>query len=196
MIGTWMVANVRFVIIPGQRELVAAKLAGRDPDPRPGVRGKQRSVHNNYLTLPVVIAMLSTHFSVAHIPTYGWLVLLALMAIGAWVRHFFNLRHQGRVEWWIPITAALAVVGVAWASAPRAQTSGPGAATASFSQVQPIIAQRCAPCHAPGAHATRVHRGTAGRAARNTRADRGPRPADQSAGRADHTRCHWAMPLE
>src|SRR5439155_26295885 len=62
MIGTWMAANVLLVIIPGQRELVAAKLAGREPDPTPGLRGKQRSIHNNYLTLPVLFAMMSNHF--------------------------------------------------------------------------------------------------------------------------------------
>src|ERR1700730_6020107 len=119
MIGTWMVANVLFVIIPGQRELVAAKLAGREPDPTPGLRGKQRSIHNNYLTLPVLFAMMSNHFPMTYGHPQGWLVLVALMALGAWVRHFFNLRHQGRVVWAIPATAALAVVVLAVAIAPR-----------------------------------------------------------------------------
>src|SRR5205823_10324340 len=119
MIGTWMVANVRFVIIPGQQELVAAKRAGREPDPTPGLRGKQRSIHNNYLTLPVLFAMLSNHFPFTYGHPQGWLVLVALMAIGAWVRHFFNLRHQGREVWWIPATAAVAVVVLAVAIAPR-----------------------------------------------------------------------------
>src|SRR6267378_1002142 len=102
MIGTWMVANVLFVIIPGQRELVAARLAGREPDPTPGLRGKQRSIHNNYLTLPVLFAMMSNHFPMTYGHPQGWLVLVALMALGAWLRHFFNLRHQGRVVWAIP----------------------------------------------------------------------------------------------
>jgi uncharacterized membrane protein len=145
MIGTWMAANVRFVIIPGQRELVAAKHAGREPDPTPGLRGKQRSIHNNYLTLPVLFAMLSNHFPMTYGNPNGWLVLLGLMAIGAWVRHFFNLRNQGRVVWAIPASAGVAVVALAVAIAPR---SVPAAQTrVSFAQAQMVIAQRCVPCH-------------------------------------------------
>src|SRR5437879_8121961 len=119
MIGTWMAANVGAVIIPGQRELDAAKLAGREPDPIYGIRGKQRSIHNNYLTLPVLFAMLSNHFPLTYGHPQGWLVLLALMGLGAWVRHFFNLRHQGRVVWAIPVSAAVGVVVLAVAIAPR-----------------------------------------------------------------------------
>jgi uncharacterized membrane protein len=145
MIGTWMVANVLFVIIPGQRELVAAKQAGREPDPTPGLRGKQRSIHNNYLTLPVLFAMLSNHFPMTYSNPYGWLVLVAMMAIGAWVRHFFNLRNQGRVVWAIPVSAAVAVVGVAFAIAPRNVPTAQ--ANVSFAQAQMVIAQRCQPCH-------------------------------------------------
>jgi uncharacterized membrane protein len=145
MIGTWMVANVRFVIIPGQQELVAAKLAGREPDPTPGLRGKQRSIHNNYLTLPVVFAMISNHFPMTYGHPYGWLVLVALIAIGVWVRHFFNLRHQGRVVWAIPATAVLAVLGLAIAIAPR--TVSTPQARVTFSQAQAVITRRCTPCH-------------------------------------------------
>jgi uncharacterized membrane protein len=146
MIGTWMVANVLFVIIPGQRELVAAKLAGREPDPTPGLRGKQRSIHNNYLTLPVLFAMMSNHFPMTYGHPQGWLVLVALMGLGAWVRHFFNLRHQGRVVWAIPASAALGVVVLAVAIAPR--NSGTSASPAvTFSQAQAVIALRCLPCH-------------------------------------------------
>jgi uncharacterized membrane protein len=145
MIGTWMVANVMVVIIPGQRELVAAKLAGREPDPTPGLRGKQRSIHNNYLTLPVVFAMISNHFPMTYGHPYGWLVLVVLMAIGAWVRHFFNLRHQGRVLWAIPVSAGLGVIVVAIAIAPR-NVSTPQASV-TFSQAQAVITTRCTPCH-------------------------------------------------
>ena len=146
MIGTWMVANVRFVIIPGQQELVAAKLAGREPDARPGRRGKQRSIHNNYLTLPVLFAMLSNHFPMTYGHPHGWLVLVVLMALGAWVRHFFNLRNQGRVVWWIPATAALGALALVAALAPRGMPTA--AASASFVQAQAVIARRCQPCHA------------------------------------------------
>lgn len=145
MIGTWMAANVLFVIIPGQRELVAAKQAGREPDPLPGLRGKQRSIHNNYLTLPVLFAMLSNHFPFTYGHPQGWLVLIVLMAIGAWIRHFFNLRNQGREVWWIPASAALAVVGLAVAIAPREPATA--SAPATFAQAQAVIARRCQPCH-------------------------------------------------
>jgi uncharacterized membrane protein len=153
MIGTWLVANVLFIIIPGQKELVAAKLAGREPDPRPGILGKQRSVHNNYLTLPVLFAMLSNHFPMTYGHPAGWLILLALMGLGAWVRHFFNLRHQGRVVWAIPASAAAGVAMLAVVIAPRgAPQPSPAQAQAqaqavSFSQAQAIVSQRCVPCH-------------------------------------------------
>jgi uncharacterized membrane protein len=145
MIGTWMAANVRFVIIPGQRELVEAKRAGRDPDPTPGLRGKQRSVHNNYLTLPVLFAMLSNHFPFTYQSPYGWLVLVALMGLAAWTRHFFNLRSQGRVVWAIPASAAVGLVGVILALAPRGSTS-PGASV-TFAQARAVMVERCVPCH-------------------------------------------------
>ena len=104
MLGTMMVGNVLVVIIPGHWELVHAKRAGREPDPVHGIKGKQRSVHNNYLTLPVVLAMLGPHFPFAFAGEHGWLVLVALMLVGAWIRLYFNLRHRGRTIWWIPAT--------------------------------------------------------------------------------------------
>ena len=96
----------------------SAKEAGREPDPTPGVEAKVRSVHNNYLTLPVVLAMISNHFPWTYGHEHGWLVLLAFMAIGAWIRHFFNLRHRGRNEWWILATAAVALAVLAYAIRP------------------------------------------------------------------------------
>jgi uncharacterized membrane protein len=115
MLGTMMAGNVFFNIIPAHRELVRAKVAGREPDPTPGIRAKQRSVHNNYLTLPVVFTMVSNHFPLAYGHEHAWLVLLAFMAIGAWVRHFFNLRHRGKNAWWILVTAGVALVALAFA---------------------------------------------------------------------------------
>ncbi|HET6315946.1 MAG TPA: urate hydroxylase PuuD [Chloroflexota bacterium] len=145
VIGTWMAANVRFVIIPGQQELVAAKLAGREPEAIHGIRGKQRSVHNNYFTLPVLLAMISNHFPVLYAHAQGWLVLLALMALGAWVRHFFNLRHQGRIVWAIPVSAAAGVVLLALVLAPRGATTSQQRVT--FAEAQAVIARRCVACH-------------------------------------------------
>src|SRR5207248_11296834 len=107
MVGTMMAGNVSFVIIRAHWELIRAKRAGREPDPAAGLRGKQRSVHNNYLTLPVLFAMLANHFGFVLVHSSSWLALVLLMVIGAWIRHFFNLRHQGRNVWAIPVTAAL-----------------------------------------------------------------------------------------
>jgi len=106
-----MAANVLFVIIPAHWELVRAKEAGRDPDPTPAIEAKRRSVHNNYLTLPVLVTMLAGHFSFLTGRAHAWLILLVLMLVGAWVRHFYNLRHAGRTHWWM-LGAAGAVVAI------------------------------------------------------------------------------------
>jgi uncharacterized membrane protein len=113
MIGTMMVGNVFFVIIPAHWKLIRAKEAGLEPDPRWNRDGKTRSVHNNYLTLPVVLAMISNHFPFTYGHKNGWLVLVALMAIGAVVRHYFNLRHRGINAWPILGVAAAGVLAVA-----------------------------------------------------------------------------------
>jgi uncharacterized membrane protein len=155
MLGTMMVGNVFFVIIPGHWELVRAKRAGREPDPVHGIRGKQRSVHNNYLTLPVVLAMLGPHFPFAFARDSGWLVLVVLMLLGAWIRLFFNLRHAGQTNWAIPVTAAVAVLVLAYVIRPDdggSQTATTTATTTTvanvpFEQVATIVEQRCTPCH-------------------------------------------------
>jgi uncharacterized membrane protein len=155
MLGTMMAGNVFFVIIPAHWELIRAKEAGREPDPAPGIRAKQRSVHNNYLTLPVLFAMLSNHFPSTYGHSYSWLILMALMVIGAWIRHFFNLRHAGRTVWAIPVTAALAIAGVAVAIRPSEGGGGTAAAgVVPFSRAHAILQQRCVPCHS--AHPTKV----------------------------------------
>jgi len=148
MLGTIMAANVFFVIIPAHWELVRAKQAGREPDPRWNTRGKQRSVHNNYFTLPVLFAMLSNHFPFTYGHTHAWLILVSLMAIGAWTRHFFNLRHRGRNAWWILASAAIALAALAvWLRPPHTSSAAASGPAPSFSEVQAVIAQRCAPCH-------------------------------------------------
>jgi uncharacterized membrane protein len=145
MLGTIMAANVLFVIIPGQRQLVVAKREGRAPDAVHGLRGKQRSVHNNYFTLPVLLAMISNHYPVTYSGPHAWLALAALMLLAAYVRHFFNLRHRGRTVWAIPASAAIATLVVALVIAPsRSMRLGPVA----FADIEPIVRARCAPCHA------------------------------------------------
>ncbi|MBA3412380.1 MAG: urate hydroxylase PuuD [Actinobacteria bacterium] len=150
MLGTMMAGNVLFVIIPAHRELVRAKEAGREPNAELGVTAKQRSVHNNYLTLPAVFAMISNHFAIAFGHARAWLVLVAIMAIGAWVRHFFNLRRRGRTVWAIPATAGVAVVALALSIRPDDRGSAevtPGEGSVAFAQVRSIIERRCATCH-------------------------------------------------
>ena len=151
MLGTMMAGNVFFVIIPAHWELIRAKQAGREPDAAAAFRAKQRSVHNNYLALPVVFTMISNHFPITYGRSYSWLILVALLVIGAWVRHFFNVRHTGRTAWWIPVTAALAIAVVAVAIRPHSSSGG---TAVPFSRAQAIVQERCVPCHS--AHPTRV----------------------------------------
>ena len=146
MLGTIMAANVFFVIIPAHRELVRAKQEGREPDPTPGLRAKQRSVHNNYLTLPVVFTMLAGHFPLAFGSDHAWLVLLAIFAIVAAIRHFFNRWHVGRREWWILGAAAAGAIALAIVLAPEDVDVEP-AAVPSDAEAGAIVAQRCMACH-------------------------------------------------
>ena len=167
MIATAMSANVFFWIIPGQRKVVAAMTAEVKVDPASlaihGKRGKQRSVHNTYFTLPVIFAMLSNHYSFLYTHAHNWLILLVMMVAGAAIRQYFVMRHGyklGRNRNPLPY----AVVGgvlilaaiVALAPAPRpvsaAASGGAGVTAASagpvtFAQVQPVLAQRCFTCH-------------------------------------------------
>jgi uncharacterized membrane protein len=146
MLGTMMVGNVFFVIIPAHWELVRAKQAGREPDPAANERAKLRSVHNNYLTLPVVFTMISNHFPFTYGRSYAWLILVVLLVIGAWVRHFFNLRHAGRTVWAIPVTAALAIAVLAILIRPQDDSSA-GTEPVSFAQVARVVEERCVACH-------------------------------------------------
>ncbi|MDE0284446.1 MAG: urate hydroxylase PuuD [Gammaproteobacteria bacterium] len=156
MLGTIMVANVLMVIIPGQRELVRAKQRGEEPDPLPGTRANQRSVHNNYLTLPVLFVMLSPHYPMTYGHEHGWLLLITIFIAGVLIRHFFNLRNQGRAAPVLIVIALLVLILAAFIAAPKSravpdreaaisppQPVGP----VSFSQLQHVIVQRCNICH-------------------------------------------------
>lgn len=150
MIGTIMVANVAMVIIPGQRKMVDAMIAGQTPDPIYGLRGKQRSVHNNYFTLPVLFIMISNHYAMTYRNAHAWAVLAVIMAAGVLIRHFFNLKHKGRIEWRYPIAGVALLLALAVAIAPpRPAAVAAGAdPAAQFAQVQAIVNQRCVSCHA------------------------------------------------
>ena len=148
-IGTIMAANVFFVIIPGQRRMVTAMRAGKSPDSRDGKRAKQRSVHNNYFTLPVLFIMISNHYPMTYSHPYNWAVLVLLGAAGVVIRHFFNLRHRGVLAWHYPVMGALLLGTTAWWTAPKVLPLPPVQGTVDFNRVRAIIGQRCVTCHSP-----------------------------------------------
>jgi uncharacterized membrane protein len=146
VLGTIMVANVFFVIIPGQRKMVAAAERGELPDPAPGIRAKQRSVHNTYFTLPVLFTMTSNHFALTYGHEYNWLILIAISLAGALIRVYFVARHKGRASP-LPIIVAVALlVAVAAAVMPRSDAAPAGAV--DFDTVRNIVYTRCTSCHA------------------------------------------------
>ncbi|MGH8193902.1 MAG: urate hydroxylase PuuD [Woeseiaceae bacterium] len=144
-LGTIMVANVFFVIIPGQRKMVDAAARGEAPDPEPGMRAKQRSVHNTYFTLPVLFVMISNHYALTYNHAWNWLVLVAFTLAGALIRIYFVARHKGHASP-VPIVVALALLlAVAIALAPRTQAASGERVT--LADVRPIIESRCTTCH-------------------------------------------------
>ena len=182
MLGTMMVGNVFFVIIPAHWELVRAKEAGREPDPAANARAKLRSVHNNYLTLPVVFTMLSSHFPFTYGHSYAWLILVVLLVIGAWVRHFFNLRHMGRTAWWIPASAAVAIAVLAILIRPQNESA---AGTASGAVRAGREHRRTSLRRLPLRPSDEGGRRASRHQARHSRGDQGGGPGDRAAGRAD-----------
>ncbi|HTG97268.1 MAG TPA: urate hydroxylase PuuD [Burkholderiales bacterium] len=144
ILGTIMAGNVAHVIIPGQRELVRAKQQGREPDPKYGLMGKQRSVHNTYFTLPVIFTMISGHHAMTFGAQWSWLVLVAMALAGALVRLWFVARHKGRAPAWTLIAGLALVAAVVAALAPRKLDGAP----ASFAEAKQVIDRRCVSCHA------------------------------------------------
>lgn len=151
IVGTIMIANVFVIIIPNQRKVVAALLAGKEPDPILGEQGKQRSVHNNYLTLPVVFLMISNHYPMLYATRFNWLIVAIVLLIGPVIRHFYNSRHEGKGSpWWTWGVAAAGMLAIAWLSAAGPRETGAGAlpAAAKFATVQDVVLSRCSMCHA------------------------------------------------
>ncbi len=104
VLGTIMVANVLMIIIPGQKKVVASLLANETPDPIHGAIAKQRSLHNNYLTLPVIFIMISNHYPLIYATEYSWIIISIILIIGALIRHFFNIKHTGaKPPYWVCI---------------------------------------------------------------------------------------------
>ncbi|HZV10751.1 MAG TPA: urate hydroxylase PuuD, partial [Novosphingobium sp.] len=141
------------IIIPGQREMVRAKAEGRPFDPVYGLRGKQRSVHNNYFTLPVLFIMISHHYPMTYGADRPWLVLALLGATGVAIRQVFTLRHKhaptGR---WIALAVVLALASVTYVAAEKASHEEGTAGNVTYADIQPILARHCYACH--GAHPT------------------------------------------
>jgi uncharacterized membrane protein len=150
LIGTIMVANVFLIIIPNQKKTVAALIAGKEPDPSLGEQGKQRSVHNNYLTLPVVFLMISNHYPLIFATRFNWLMVAIVLAVGPVIRHFFNTRHEGKGSpWWTWGVAAAGMLAVAWLSAagPRQTSTAARPQNVSAAAAHNVILSRCSMCH-------------------------------------------------
>lgn len=153
MIATSMSANVFFWIIPGQKKVIASIKAGQPVDPIHGKRGKQRSVHNTYFTLPVLFAMLSNHYSFTYTHPQNWLVLILMMFAGAAIRQFFVMRHGhklGRNGDPLPyalVGVAVIVATIAWLKPGVSAASAAAPATAAYQNVQKVLEQRCYMCH-------------------------------------------------
>ena len=153
-----MSANVFFIIIPNQKVVVADLIAGRKPDPKYGKIAKQRSTHNNYLTLPVIFLMLSNHYPLAFATEWNWLIASLIFLMGVSIRHFFNSMHarKGQPHWTWAVTVILMLI-IAWLSsqpsyhkqkdAMAARLVEQYASAAGFEEVQDIVLGRCSMCH-------------------------------------------------
>jgi uncharacterized membrane protein len=153
MLATAMSANVFFWIIPGQKTVIAQMKAGQPVQAIHGQRAKQRSVHNTYFTLPVLIAMLSNHYGWLYQGAWNWVVLVVLMLAGALIRHSFVARHKAlvhckRVPWEYAGVGTALLLGLAVALKPAPRPAAPAAAApATYAELKAVLEQRCAVCH-------------------------------------------------
>lgn len=156
--ATIMTANVFLIIIPNQKIVVADLKAGRKPDPKLGAQAKQRSLHNNYLTLPVIFLMLSNHYPLAFGTRFNWIIAALIFIIGVLIRHYFNTRHarKGNPHWTWAGSAILFVI-IMWLSTAPAVLTGERRlsaaeerfiASAHFPAVRDTVMGRCSMCHA------------------------------------------------
>ena len=155
-IGTMMVANVAMVIIPGQKKVVKALKAGEEPNPIYGARGKQRSLHNNYLTLPVIFVMLGVHYPIIFATEYSWLILGLILVIGALIRHFFNTKHKGLpAPYWTWLAASFLVaccISLSYIGGPSKEDYEISNLNLSEDEMHKsaveLVIERCSACHA------------------------------------------------
>ena len=147
LLGTLMAGNVFFIIIPAQKEMVSAMEQGRDPDPEIGEHAAMRSLHNNYLTLPVLFIMVSAHFPFTYGHEQGWAILAGLMVVGVAVRHWFNLRGKDETNAWLMPTAAMGMIVLALVTVPNSDLPDIDPASVSFDEGVVIIETRCTSCH-------------------------------------------------
>jgi uncharacterized membrane protein len=155
LIGTIMVANVFVVIIPNQKKMIAAMIAQQPVDPRLGAQGKQRSVHNNYLTLPVVFLMIGNHYPLMFGTSYSLIIFAIVLLVGFLIRYFYTFRHAGKPNpWWVwgVVAALMAVAGwLSWAGSFAYQQDASAApqSHATLADAQEIVIARCSVCHSP-----------------------------------------------
>ncbi len=145
VLGTIMVANVFFVIIPAQKQMVAAAERGEAADPAAGPRGKLRSVHNTYFTLPVLFVMTSNHYAMTYNHEYNWVILIAISVVGALVRIYFVARHTGKASLLPVIAAVVLLAAIAAVVAPQSRSGE--LAGASLAEVREVMNARCVNCH-------------------------------------------------
>lgn len=155
MLGTWMAANVFFVIIPGQRAMVRAMTEGGEPDPERGRQGAMRSLHNNYITLPVLFTMVGIHYPVAYVSPNSWAILAAVFVVGILARLYYNLKHAGRHALWLMGAAGAGMVALVFATVPRGGlerstivSERARSERVAWPIVRAILDERCVPCHA------------------------------------------------
>ncbi|MCX8279519.1 urate hydroxylase PuuD [Phyllobacterium sp. 0TCS1.6C] len=156
--ATIMSANVFLLIIPNQKKVVADLIAGRTPDPKLGKQAKQRSTHNNYLTLPVLFLMLSNHYPLAHSTQFNWVIAALVFILGVLIRHYFNSRHAGTGNpHWTWLASAIIFIVIIWLSTVPKLLGGQEKISASaqalieapeFQQARDVVLGRCSMCHA------------------------------------------------
>jgi uncharacterized membrane protein len=149
VVGTFMVANAFTVIHPNQRKNVAALLKGSPADGELVRKARQRSIHNNYLTLPVILLMISNHYPLLYATRYNWLIVAIVLALGPIIRHFFNSRNAGKGSpWWTWAVTAVGMLAILYLSSLGARAEeAPGTSAANFARAQEIVSTRCSMCH-------------------------------------------------